>query len=72
MRKYLSDLRTQRNESQQDVANSLGITRQYYQLIEAGDRQKRMDITLLAALSNHFDVPMPEIIAMEQAASGGE
>lgn len=66
MRNYLARLREQRNESQQDVANSIGITRQYYALIEQGDRQKKMDITLLTALSKHFEVSLPELIKMEQ------
>lgn len=46
VRKYLICLREQRNETQQLVADSIGLTRQYYQQIESGDRQKRMDIVL--------------------------
>lgn len=67
MREYLVALRTKQNESQQDVASAVGISRQYYAMIEAGERQKKMDITLLTALSNHFNVPVYHIIEMEQA-----
>ena len=67
MREYLVDLRTQRSESQQDVANAVGISRQYYAMIESGERQKKMDITLLTALSRHFDVPVAKLIDMEQS-----
>lgn len=70
-RAYLAALRKKQNESQQDVANALGISRQYYCMIEAGDRQKRMDIMLISALSAHFGVPVAEIVAAERA-SGAE
>lgn len=61
MREYLVDLRTKQNESQQDVANALGISRQYYAMIEAGERQKKMDITLVAAIANHFGVSVAAV-----------
>lgn len=64
-RRYLVNLREQRNETQQTVADAIGLTRQYYQLIEAGDRQKRMDISLATKLATHFDVELAEIIRHE-------
>ena len=66
MRDYLVDLREQRNETQQDVAGAIGVSRQYYSMIEDGSRQKRMDIALVGLLANHFGVPMTEIIEKEQ------
>lgn len=54
VRKYLICLREQRNETQQLVADSIGLTRQYYQQIESGDRQKRMDIVLATKLADHL------------------
>lgn len=67
VRKYLMTLREQQNESQQNVADALGISRQYYSMIENGDRQKRMDVMLIAAISTHFCVPVAEIVAHERA-----
>ena len=67
VRKYLICLREQRNETQQLVADSIGLTRQYYQQIESGDRQKRMDIVLATKLADHFDVGVDYIIRQEQA-----
>lgn len=64
-REYLSRLREQRNETQQIVADSLGLTRQYYQQIETGERQKRMDIALATKLASHFEVELGEIIRQE-------
>lgn len=65
-REYLARLREKQNESQQDVANALGISRQYYCMIESGDRQKQMDIMLLSGLANHFGIPVAELAAIEQ------
>ena len=64
-RQYLIDMRKQRNESQQDVATGIGISRQYYALIEDGARQKRMDIALAALLAGHFGVPVSTIVENE-------
>lgn len=51
--------------SQQDVAETIGITRQYYQQIEAGERQQKMDITLITKLSKAFDISVNQIINNE-------
>ena len=65
-REYLKKLREQRNMSMQIVADKIGITRQYYQQIEAGERQKKMDVTLVIALSNLFEITPEQIIMQEQ------
>lgn len=64
-RQYLVDLRTKANESQQDVAKAIGISRQYYGFIESGERQKRMDITLATRLARHFSVDISLIASHE-------
>lgn len=66
MREYLKDIRISREMSQQDVADSLSVSRQYYNLIENGDRQKNMDISLAAKLAEIFGVPVEKIIAEEE------
>ena len=66
MRSYLVDLREKHGESQQDVADALGISRQYYQMIETGERQKKMDTTLIVGIAQHFSVSAAEIIECEQ------
>lgn len=66
-RKYLVDLRSGRNESQQDVADGIGISRQYYAMIEDGSRQKQMDITLISKIAEHFSVPISQIVSAEMA-----
>ncbi len=67
MRKYLIALREQHDESQQDVADALNISRQYYAMIENGERQKRMDISLVTAIATHFGIPITQVVREESA-----
>lgn len=66
MRDYLKELRESKGLSQQNVADSIGITRQYYQQIENGERQKNMDVSLVVQLSNLFGISPEAIINEEQ------
>lgn len=72
MRNYLIEIREQRNETQQDVANAIGISRQYYAMIENESRQKRMDITLITSLAKHFNIPVSKLISLEQSQHTNE
>ena len=47
MREWLKVLRVDSGKSQQDVADAIGITKQYYQLIEAGKRQSSLSSLLI-------------------------
>ena len=67
MREWLRKLREEKQLTQQNVADMLGITKHYYKIIEAHERQKKIDITLVAKLSEIFDVSFNEIIKQEQA-----
>ena len=50
----------------QDVADAFGMTRQYYEMIESGDRQKKMDFSLVTKISNLFGISMERIAEYEQ------
>ena len=67
MREYLKKLREEHGYTMQAVAYKLGISKQYYQRIEVGDRQQNMDITLAVKLSDIFGVTIQKIIEEEQA-----
>lgn len=69
MRQWLKEAREKRNLTQQEVALQINITRQYYQQIEAGDRQQKMDITLMTKLSDCLGVPITDIVAYERSAT---
>ena len=61
MRQYLVDLRVQHGFSQQDVANRLGISRQYYQMIENGERQKHLALSLASSFAVLYGVSVMDI-----------
>lgn len=52
--------------TQQDVAKRLGITAQYYQQIEANQRQSELDFSLVVKLSSIFNIDMSKIAEFEK------
>lgn len=66
MREYLIKLRKDKSLTQQEVADKIGITKQYYSAVEIGKRQKKMDITLILAIASAFDVPVEQIVECEK------
>lgn len=61
MRQYLVDLRVEHGLSQQDVANRLGISRQYYQMIENGERQKHLALSLASGFAVLYGISVMDI-----------
>ena len=54
--------------SQQNVAEQLGISQNYYSMIEAGERQSKMTIEMAQKLANIFDVSIEVILNNENKA----
>ena len=69
MRQYLVSLRNEHGYSQQDVADKLNISRQYYQMIEAGERQKKMDISLASSIATLYGISVMDVENFEKAIS---
>ncbi len=69
MRRWLKSLREKKGLTQQNVADMLEISKQYYQMIEARERQQNMDIALLTKLSGVFQIPLIELVKLESDAS---
>lgn len=65
MREYLKRLREEKGLTAQELAEKLDISRQYYQMIENGERQRKMDITLVKGLSAALNVSLESIIKEE-------
>lgn len=65
MRKYLISLRTEKGLTQKKIAQKLDISESYYNQIEKGERQKKMDITLLNRLSVVLEIPITVLIEYE-------
>ena len=69
LRAWLKDLRNEKGLTMKEVGAQLGISESYYCAIEAGDRQKKMDVTLAAGIATVFGRPVAEIIALETASA---
>ena len=65
-REYLRKMRTERSLTMQDMADAFGISKQYYNLIESGVSQKRMDITMVRRIADLFGVSLEFIAEREQ------
>lgn len=72
VREYLIEAREKAGLTQQDVANRIGISRQYYQMVETGERKKRMDLSLAGVLSVVLNIPIAEIVQRESATQEPE
>lgn len=69
MRTWLKELRRTSKMSQQNVADILGITQQYYNLIESGERQSKMSIETAQKLAAIFNVPIEYVLEQETKVS---
>ena len=65
MREYLISLHTEKGLTQKQIAHKLDISESHYNQIEKGERQKKMDITLLNRLSLALEIPITVLINYE-------
>ena len=67
MRKYLVELRKNQRFTQQDMAERLQMSRQYYTMIEVGRRSPNMTIEMAQNLSKVLKVSFMEIVKKEKS-----
>lgn len=67
MREWLAKIREEKGMTQLEVAKQLDISEGYYCYIEAGKRQKKMDLTIAAKLSEIFKLPIEQILELERS-----
>ena len=65
MREWLKTLRTEKGLTMREMGTKLGISESYYCAIENGERQKKMDIVLIAGLSSALNVSVAKIVQYE-------
>ena len=70
MRTWLKDLRNSKGMTQREMAQKLGITEAYYALIENGQRQKKMDVTILAGIAKATGTSVGRVAVKELAYLG--
>ena len=66
LREWLKKSRKDKGITMLDMAEKLGISESYYCLIENGERQKRMDISLLIKLADALEMPITEVVRLEE------
>lgn len=66
-RTYLKQFREDNDIKSGEMAKRLGLSESYYSLIENGQRQKPMDITLVSRISAVTGMSIGEIVEMEEA-----
>jgi transcriptional regulator with XRE-family HTH domain len=69
MRQWLKDSRIEKGLTMKELGAKLGISESYYSAIEAGTRQKNMDLTLVAALSSVLGISVADIVKYETDGS---
>lgn len=65
MREWLKDARLEQRLTQKQMADAIGVTESYYCMIEGGDRQKKMDVTLAIKIGNVLGLSLEEIVKAE-------
>ena len=65
MRDWLKEKRIGKNLTQDQMAEQMGISISYYNLIENGERQKKMDLSIANQLSVILGMTLMQIIEKE-------
>lgn len=66
LRKWLKSLREKNKLSQANIAEKLGITQNYYSMIESRERQKDLDLSIAIKLAEIFNISMDYIAEQEK------
>ena len=66
MREYLRNLRKDSGLTQADVAKRLGMGKTNYNMIENGERQEDLNLSLVISLSEIFNISVEKIIEEEE------
>lgn len=67
MRTWLIELREKHNMTQADVAKQLNVTQGYYSLIEKGERQADLNLSMAEKLSKMFNISLKKISDFEKS-----
>ena len=67
MRTWLIDLREKHNLTQADIAKKLNVTQGYYSLIEKGERQVDLNLSIAEKLSKMFNISLKKISDFEKS-----
>lgn len=66
MRDWLLKARKEKNLTQLQVAEKLGVSESYYNYIENGVRQKKMALPIASKLSEILGISVKQIVKLEE------
>ena len=69
MRDWMKRARIDAGLTMKETAEKIGVSESYYSMIESGNRQKGMDLSLAQKLSEAFGIPMKTILDAELSTS---
>ena len=69
MRKWLIELRNKAGITQAEMAKKLNLSQSYYAQIEAGERQRNLNLLTATSLAKIFKISVATISKYEQARS---
>jgi transcriptional regulator with XRE-family HTH domain len=72
MRQYLKDMREERSMTTIKAAELANLTQSHYCMIESGERQADMALSIMKKLANGFNVSLQTIIDEETKYVSGE
>lgn len=65
MREWLRSIRNEKQLTQLEMGQKMGISESYYNLIENGIRQTNMDISTISKLASALEISVTDIIKYE-------
>ena len=65
-RQWLKDLRTEKGLTVTEAARKLELSQPYYSLIEAGERQKRLELSLAAKIADLYHITIDQILRLDK------
>ena len=65
-REWLKNLRTENGLTVTEAARKLDLSQPYYSLIEAGERQKRLELSLAAKIADLYHITIDKIRQLDE------
>ena len=65
-RKWLKELRESKGYTQQRMADMLGMSRQFYYMVENGKRKPKLDIVLAVKIGKALNISLKQIYNNER------
>lgn len=69
MREWMRQARIACGKTQLQVAREIGMSEGYYSYIESGNRQKKMDLSMMMKLARALNVSTDQIIENEKESA---